>query len=93
MQLTELHNSNTTDELLRMLNHGCDTHGVEVMNKSCLAYANKGETFSKSMSLTTRLEIAYLVQILGHYELWRCIYGEMGLPMGKSMETYLIENA
>ena len=89
-QLTELHNSNTIDVLLRQLNHGYDTQGVEAMNKSCSAYANKGETFSKSMSLTTRLEIACSVQILGHHELWRRIYGEMGLRLGDSMEKYLM---
>ena len=90
MQLTELHNNNTTNDLLRILNHGYDTQGVKAMNKSCSAYANKGETFSKTMSLTTRLEIACSVQILGHYELWRRIYGETGLPLGKSMEKYLV---
>ena len=48
MQLTKLHNNNTTDDLLRMINHGYDTQGIEAMNKSCSAFATKGETFSKT---------------------------------------------
>ena len=55
MQVTELHYNNTTDDFLRMLNHGYKTQGVKEMNKSCLAYANKGEIFSKTMPLTTRV--------------------------------------
>ena len=57
-QLTKLHNSNTTDVLLRMLNHGYNTQCVEAMNKSCVLYTTKGDTFSKRMWQTTRLEIA-----------------------------------
>jgi hypothetical protein len=72
-----------------MLNHKFDTQGVEAMNKSCAAYANKGETFSKTMSLTARLKIACAAQILGHHALWTIIYHEFGLNLGVTLSTYL----
>ena len=71
--MTKTHRENTTLDLLKMLNHDYDTQGVEAMNKSCSALAPKGETFSKTMSLTTRLELASATQIIGHHTLWRRI--------------------
>ena len=88
-QMTEIHNANTSDELLAMLNHKFDTQGVEAMNKSCSAYANKGETFSKTMSLTARLQIACATQIIGHHALWTRIYRSVGLPLGMTLTQYL----
>ena len=52
------------------------------MNKSCSTYAAKGETYSKSMSLTARLQIACAAQILGHHAVWERIHKSVGLPVG-----------
>ena len=52
-KLAELHNSNTTDKIIHMLNHGYDTQSVETTNKLCSSYTNKGEIRSNKISLKT----------------------------------------
>ena len=88
-QLSEIHGNNTRDELLKMINHSHDTQGVEVMNKSCSANAQKGETFSKTMSLTTRLQVACASQIVGHHVRWTRICASVGLSLGDTLSKYL----
>ena len=88
-QLSEIHNNNTSDELLQMINHSHDTQGVEAMNKSCSENAQKGETFSKTVSLTTRLQVACASQIVGHHALWTRIYASVGLKLGDTLSIYL----
>ena len=78
-QLTDIHRENTTLDLLKMVNHGYDTQGVEAMNKSASALAPKGETFSKTMALTTRLDLACAAQIIGYEAIWKRIYESMGI--------------
>ena len=80
-ELRKIHADSTTDKLLKQINHSFDTQGVEAMNKSCSAFATKGETFSKTMSLTTRLEVACAAQIVGHHELWRRMYKLAGMVL------------
>ena len=89
-QMTETHRDNTSLDLLQMLNHTFDTQGVEAMNKSGSALAPKGETYSKTMSLTTRLEIACATQIIGHHRLWQRIYTSMGMTLGFNLDRFLI---
>ena len=48
-EMTDIHNTNTSEQQLKMLNHKFDTQGVEAMNKLCLAYANRDETYSNTM--------------------------------------------
>ena len=72
-----------------MMNHNYDTQGVEAMNKSCSAVAQKGETFSKTMSLTARLQVACASQIVGHHQLWTRIYASIGLGLGDTLSQYL----
>ena len=76
-------------ELLKTLNHPYDTQGVKAMNKSCSALAPKGETFSKTISLTARLELACAIQIVGHYEVWNRIYKSMGIKLGSILRRFL----
>ena len=87
-QLTDIHRENTTLDLLKMDNHGYNTHGVEVMNKSASALAPKGETISKIMALTTRLELACTAQIIGHEALWKRIYKSMGIRLGYNLTRF-----
>ena len=66
-----------------------NTQGVEAINKTCSTYAIKGETYSKTMSLTARLQIACAAQILGHHALWKRIFDSVGLPVGNVLSTVL----
>ena len=59
------------------------------MNKSCSAYAAKGETYSKTMSLTARLQIVCALQIIGHHALWKRIFNSVGLPLGETLSRIL----
>ena len=88
-QLSKIHDNNTCNELLIMINHHHNTQGVEAMNKSCSAVAQKGETFSKTMSLTARLQVACASQIVGHHQLWTRIYASIGLGLGDTLSQYL----
>ena len=72
-----------------MMNHSHDTQGVEAMNKSCSANAPKGETFSKTMSLTTRLQVACVSQIVVRHVLWTSIYASVGMKLGDTLSIYL----
>ena len=87
--MTEIHNANTSEQLLKIPSHKFDTEGVEAMNKLCPSYANKGETYSKTMSLTARLNIECMAQILGHHVLWTRIYQSVGLPLSVTLWKYL----
>ena len=78
----------TSNKLLKQINHLFDTQGVEAMNKSCSVFATKGETFSKTIPITTRLEIAYAARIVGHHELWRRIYESVGMVLGHVLSNF-----
>ena len=83
--MKDVHDRNTTPELLRMLNHTHHTQGVEAMNNSIASYAPKGRTFSGTMSLNTRVEIACSVHNIGHFETWSLIYTSFGVDIPFSL--------
>ena len=87
--MIKIYADSTTDELLKQIKNSFDTQGVEAMNRSCSAFATKGETFIKTMSLTPRLEVTCAAQIVGRHELWRRVYELAGMVIGHVLSTFL----
>ena len=80
-----------TREMLTMLWHTYDTNLNKAMNRSVSSFAPKDRTFSRSMSLTTRVSIAARVQLVGHYKYWEMMLERQGIKMSSALETLLRE--
>ena len=76
-------------DMLSMLWHTSDTNLNEAMNRSISSFAPKDRTFSRTMSLNTRVCIAVGVNILGHYEFWKKVLDRLGVKMSDSLEILL----
>ena len=87
--LLDIHDDNTSEALLKQLSHEYDTQWVEVMNKSCSSFIQKGEIFYKTMSLTTRLQVACAAKVIGHRVLWERIFQSTGVGLGPEFNRYL----
>ena len=67
------------EDMLKMLWHQYDTNINEAMNRSVSSFAPKDRTFSRTMSLQTRVSIAAGVQIAGHYKFWKKVLEAQGI--------------
>ena len=88
-QLCEALSPYLTDDKLRMLNHLWSTQLNEAMNNSISSYAPKTKTFSRTMSLRTRVGIAAAVQSLGYQEFWTRVFCKLGLDMDDAFASSL----
>ena len=73
-----------------MLRHEWSTHKNEAMNKGVASYAPKDKTYSTTMSLVTRVEMAGAVQIGAYQRYWEQVYSKNNLTVDKTLRNQLI---
>ena len=60
-----------TTEAIKQLNHKWHTQKNEAMNTSVSTFAPKGDPYSLTNSLLTRVSIAAGISIAGHKQFWK----------------------
>ena len=61
----------------------------ESLNYSVATLAAKGKDYSKSSSLQTRVMLAGATQILGHYQLRRCLFPKFSPALDPNLIRHL----
>ena len=59
------------------------------MNSSVSSFAPKNRTFSRMMSLTTRVFIVGAVQLLGHHKYWKLVLERQEIKMSGALKILL----
>ena len=88
-QLCDVYLPNVSDYALQECSHTWDTQLNESLNLSVAKYAEKRKTYSKSMSLTTRISVAVGIRNEGYFAYWCSIFTRIGFSIGKSLSDTL----
>jgi hypothetical protein len=81
-----------TDAKLKEIHHLYDSQKNESFNKSVSKYAPKDRTYSMTMALTARINIAAGVGNLGPHEYWTRVMERLGIAKkGEHTEAFLLD--
>jgi len=78
-----------THEALVEVSHGWDTNANESMNNTISWLAPKNKTYSGTVSLRNRVNMALSIQSLGYDVYWTRLFRELGLEMDAATEHRL----
>ncbi len=79
LQCMEIVKRFADEKNLRECHHRMDSQKNEAMNKSIMRYCPKDKTYSRSMVLTSRINLAIGMDTLGHAKVYEELFETMGL--------------
>jgi hypothetical protein len=86
LQCVEIIQKLLTKERLRECHHVMNSQKNKAMNRSIMRYIPKDKTYSQTMTLTSRLNLAILIDSLGHAEYFKQLFGLFGAMIFRATE-------